>query len=99
MGIYRRVLASSLQMFVNNEFYIDIFLRILLRSFSVLICIVNFTNEKYISAKISILLGNPDNSIILKFMILVSKHEIYTSRVTNKSVSVKRIVHGLKYLI
>ena len=53
-------------------------------------------NEKYTLDKKSIILGNPNNSALVNYITMVTKHEIYKNKWTNKGIYTQSIVLKLK---
>ena len=49
--------------------------------------------------KKTILLGCPENSILVNYIILIVKHEIYKSKWNNSKVTLQKIIEKLKYYL
>ena len=56
-------------------------------------------NERVQLDKRSILLGNPENSIIVNYIIMVTKHEIYKSKWYKKKVALGNIIKKQQYYL
>ena len=56
-------------------------------------------NENVSFEKRSILLGNPENSVLVNYIFLVVKHEIYKSKWNKSKLSLALIIEKLKYYL
>ena len=56
-------------------------------------------NEKIAFDKKAILLGCPDNSILVNYIFLIVKHEIYKSKWNKSKVTLQKILEKLKYYL
>ena len=56
-------------------------------------------NEHILFEKSAILLGSPENSVIVNYIFLIAKHEIYKSKWTKTKVTLNKIIGKLKYYL
>ena len=55
--------------------------------------------EKILFNKKSILLGCPENSILVNYIFIIVKHDIYKSKWNKSKVTLKKILEKLKYYL